>query len=290
MLYSKDRSLEDQIIEILILAPSQIKNLHEELCVQNPSIRPLSLRAVYKAVNNLVGAGVLLKVGKVVRIDEEWARGLRSMLNPAASKSRKSLGFLSSPDSPPQIGPVSPGEKMSHSFTSMSHLDSFWKTIVFQLEGLEKDGEVFFYNPHNFWLFSPDRLESEKAYYAHFEESKVHAFFTVGGDSTADREFKRHYQNEYFQVDARPLPSLPRTHHITLIGNYLITVKIAKSMAQNIDNLYSSQLNSLEIAVQLKTMYQNPLASRFILENNPLKAKKLRKTLSMNFYFKDIHA
>jgi hypothetical protein len=177
---------------------------------------------------------------------------------------------------------------MTHSFTTIAHLDAFWTTIAFQLEDLEKDGQIFFCNPHNFWAYIPERKENEDAYYSHFEESKLHAFFTIGGDSIADTEFKRAYQDEYLQIDTRAVSSLPRTDHITIMGDFVITVRIAKPLAARIDELYALGQSISELSPSLIKLYRKSFPSRFILENNPAKAERLKKTLSRNFYFHNV--
>jgi hypothetical protein len=264
MLYGKHRSLEDKIAELILASPYQVKRLHEELVHQDSR---LSLRAVYKAVNQLIDSGILLKVGKVIRVNEEWARYIRKQLAQTASLQ------------------LAVGERMTHSFTSIAHLDAFWTTIAFQLEELEKDGEIFFYNPHNFWAYIPERKENEDAYYSHFAESKLHAFFTIGGESHADLEFKRNYQNEYLQIDTRLIPSLSRTDHITIMGDFIITVRIAKQLAIHMDELYASGQTISGLSPSLIKLYRRSFPSRFVLENNPAKAERLKKILSLNFYF-----
>jgi hypothetical protein len=264
MLYGQERNFEDHITELLLSGSYQIKRLHEELQLHELK---LSQRAVYKAVDKLISSGVVLKVGKVVRINEEWARKVRKEFSATSTLQLAS------------------GERMTHSFTSIAHLDVFWTSIAFQLEELEKDGQIFFYNPHNFWAHIPERKEMENAYYAHFAESKLHAFFTIGGDSVADKEFKKKYQDEYLQIDTRSIPALPRTDHITIMGDFIITVRIAKQLAARIDELYASDRPINEIQPALIKLYRKTFPSRFVLEHNPSKAKKLKKTLSLNFYF-----
>lgn len=264
MLYSKQRNLADEITEKVLHSPYQIKRLHEELSDRR---QEPSLRAVYKAVDQLISAGVLIKAGKVVRIDEEWVRTMQIRLTPAPSLS---------------LGPT---ERMIYTFTSISHLDSFWTTIAFQLESLEKDGEIFFYNPHNFWAYIPERKASEDAYYRHFAELKLHAFFTIGGESLADSEYKRAYQDAFLQIDTRTISSLSRTDHITVMGDYVITVRIGKSMATQIDQHYASGKPIQELLPSFTLLFEQNFPSRFVLENNRAKAEKLKKILSRNFYF-----
>ena len=263
MLYSKIRSLDERITELLLKSPLQVKTLHGNLCYED---KTLSLRAVYKVVQQLIEAGVVIKAGKMVRIDEEWLRNIQTKLISSAT-----LNFF-------------PGERMSYSFASISHLDSFWKTIVFQLEKLEKDGQVFFYNPHNFWAYLPERRESEDAYYKHFFESRLHAFFTVGGNTFADKEFKRKYQNEYLQINTVFAPVLGREHHITIVGDYVINVRIGKKAALQIDEQYITEGSITELLPNLAVILGSSFTSRFTLEHNRLKAAKLRKVLSRGFY------
>src|SRR5262245_14307651 len=127
MLLSRITNLDDKIVETLLKSPLQIKSLKKDLLREVPK---LSLRAVYKAVNRLIDAGVLIKVGKVVGLDEEWIQLIKNRV-------------ISAPIE------LASGERMAYSFNSYAHLDSYWKTVVFQLEKYESDGHIFLYNPHN---------------------------------------------------------------------------------------------------------------------------------------------
>lgn len=265
MLQSASTTLEDDLVERLLQVPSSIQELHAYVRQKG---REVGERAVYKAVHQLIEARVVLKAGKRVRIDEEWLRKLRGAL------SSRSIPLIEK------------GERVSYAFNSFSHLDSFWKTIALQLEPLEEDGRIFFYNPHNFWAYLPERTESEDAYYKHFEGSKLHAFFTVGGATALDRQFKRSYQNEYFQIDERAVSFIPRNVHMSIFGDVIVTVRIAKRLAERIDVLYGSGLPIKDILPEVLAALDSFPKSRLSIENNPEKASKLRKALSRNFYFK----
>jgi len=263
VIFSKKEDLEDRIIELALPARTSVKTLHAALSLEGK----VSLRGVYKAVDKLLDAGVLIKAGKRVMVDEEWVRrvGERLRNNPVPAPAA--------------------GERAVYTFTSIGHLDAFWKTIVFQLEGYEHDGQVFFYNPHNFWAYLPERQESETAYYEHFSREKLHAFFTVGGGTEADMEFKRTYQNEYLQIDARTMPGLRRAEHITVLGDFVITVRLSKGLAAKIDDIYASGKPMADLAPEIVRICKASSNIRFTLENNPAKAKKLKQALSLNFYF-----
>ncbi|MEJ0053755.1 MAG: hypothetical protein WDN10_03475 [bacterium] len=264
MIFSRTEDLEDRIIELLLEGRLSIKSMHARLVFPEKS---LSLRAIYKATDKLIAAGVLIKTGKRLMVDEEWARRVGERLRPV-------------PVAAPSVG-----EKFSHTFTSIEHLDAFWKTVVLPIEESVPNPEVFFYNPHDFWAYMPERKESEEAYYRHFAKVGRHGFFIVGGESEADKEFKREYQGEYLQIDTRNILSLRRSDHVTVIGSLIVTVRLPKVSATRIDKLYESNRPIKDTLPELLPICRALGKIRFTLENDPLKAKKLRKLLARNFYF-----
>lgn len=264
MLYSKEHTLEDRIVELAANAGITVKSLHSRINEE----RELSLRAVYKAANKLIDEGVLLKVGKQIIVDQEWARHVAELLGSS------SIPILSNK------------ERVVYTFISVEHLDSFWKTIMLPLENSSSARETFFYNPHNFWAYLPARKQSEDAYYRHFLNTETYGFFTVGGDSEADREFKREYQNEHLQIDLRDIKPFRRTDHITLVNSLIITVRLAKGISERIDKLYASGESINDILPKIIEICRKPGKIRFTIENNSTKAEKLRKILARNFYFK----
>ncbi|MBY0294384.1 hypothetical protein K2Q08_03590 [Patescibacteria group bacterium] len=260
MLYSSSTTLEDHITQSLLQNPASIKELHEKVS----SDGSVSLRAVYKVVTALIGSGVAVKVGKRVWINQQWVRSLRERLYSS-------------------VPPLSPGQRATYTFSSLEHLDIFWKSIAFQFEEHEKDGQIFFYNPHNFWAYIPQLKESEDAYYEHFAKSKKHAFFTVGGTTAADREFKRQYQNDFLQIDGRSIGSIDRRDHITVLGDFVITARLSPSLAKEIDGLYDSGKSIQELLPQILTAYRKNSSVKLTLEHDAAKSKKLQKLLSPNF-------
>ncbi|MDB5195107.1 MAG: hypothetical protein JWO84_291 [Parcubacteria group bacterium] len=264
MLFSKSEDLEDLLVRLVLKERHSIKSLH----IRAQEGTTVSERAVYKSVDKLIKAGVLLKAGKRLLVDEEWAQKASTGLRPLA------------------FAIPSPGERMTYTFTSISRLDAFWKTIMLPMELSLSGQEIFFYNPHDFWAYVTERKESEDRYYHHFSETKQHAFFTVGGETEADRQFKREYQNEYLQIDTRGILALSRTDHVTIIGSIIITVRVNKKVAAQIDQLYESGGSVEAILPGIEAILRKPGTIRLIIEDRAPKATQLRKVLAKNFYFK----
>jgi len=263
MLYAGSNEIENRVVELLVEERATIKSLTASLNKDEK----VSLRGVYKAVQHLVESGVVLKVGKRVMLNHEWAQGVADKLGT------------------PIVPIIATGERAVYTFTSLDHLDAFWKTTVLPLERTVEAKEVFFYNPHDFWVLLPARKESEEAYYRHFDH-KQQGFLVIGGESAADLSMKRTYQSDFLQIDLRKLSSFVNTDHITVLGQHVITARLSKSVADRIDALYTSGRTVEELLPELLQICAKPGKIRFVLENNPTKAEKLRKTLAKDFYFR----
>lgn len=263
MLYSRDRELEDRIVELLAGERLTVKTI----CVQVSAEHPVTLRAVYKAITKLALAGVVLKAGKGVMLNHEWAEGVAGKLGV------------------PSVPLIEPGERVTHTFTSLDNLDVFWKSTVLPLEKTVQAKEIFFYNPHDFWALLPCRRESEDAYYKHFGPGQQ-GFFTIGGESAADLAFKRLYQTDYLQINLGNIGSIKRTDHVTVLGHYTILTRLSKSVSDRIDTLYSTGKSPEELLPELLRICAKPGKLRLSIENNSKKAAKLRKVLARDFYFR----
>lgn len=261
MLFSIKETLEDLVVRMLLNGPQTIKTLHYQVL----SHTKVSQRAVYKSVHQLLNAEVLLRGGNKIWLNEEWLRRIRENLSTPL----------------PQF---SKNERAEYRFTTIDHLDSFWKTIAFQLEGYERNTPVFFYNPHNFWAYVPNRKQSEDAYYAHFLTIQKPAYFTVGGTNSADFQFKKRYQHEFLHIHPRNLVGFNRRDHITVAGDHIVTVRLPLSVAKHIDTIYETNQLIEDILPAILEEYSLRGEVRLRIERNAIKAARLRSLLSRDFH------
>lgn len=263
MLYTSAHDIEDRVVEKLAEGWATVKALAQSLGEESK----VSLRGVYKAVDQLIGSGVAIKVGRKVMLNHEWAQGVADKLAAPAT---------------PLIGPQ---ERLSYTFTSLEHLDTFWKSTVLPLERTAEVRELFIYNPHSFWILLPGRKESEESFFNHFGPQQA-GFLTVGGETAADLEFKRTYQHDYLQIDLRPLASIRRTDHISVLGPYIITTRLSKNLVERMDALYEASMATEKLLPELMKLYARAGKMKIIIEHSSGKAEKLRRTLARNFYIK----
>jgi hypothetical protein len=264
MLYAGSREIEERVVELLAQGRATVKNLLATLDQEGMDV---SLRGVYKAVDQLTKAGVVLKIGRQVMLNHEWAQGVADKLGT------------------PTVPLIAPGERAAYTFTSLDHLDAFWKSTVLPLERALSVKEVFIYNPHSFWALLPARKTSEETFFSHFGP-RQQGFLTIGAESPADLAVKRQFQSDHLQIDLRPLVSIRPTDHVTVLGSYIILTRLSQALASKIDALYASGRAAEEFLPELAYICAKPGKLRFVIENNPKKTELLRRSLARNFYFK----
>lgn len=259
MLFSSQKNIDDIIAELLLEGPCTIKSIHAHIRTHT---KPVTLRAVYKTINHLLAARVVIKVGKNIMLNKEWAQTVVNKLTQTSSIPRLSIG-----------------ESITYTLTSPSHIDTYWKTIFSSLPTISDKEPPFFYNPHDFWIFVPDRKESEKTFYRSFAEEQKYGFFTIGGADKLDAHFKKTYRSNYLKINLESIDVFKRTDHVTVWGPYIISVKLPLHIAKRIDHLY--QRNDVNT---LTSLLQTKFKVKIKIEHKPNKADKLRTRLSKNFY------
>jgi hypothetical protein len=264
MILGSNKSIEDRIIEYLGHKSVSAKVLWLEI----NALEPASVQAVYKSLHKLFKDGVVTKIGNKIQLNEEWIEKVAKLIKT---------------DSP--TVQLEDGEAVTYKFNGLSELDRHWKHVVKNFIN-NLHGPVFHSQPHEMWIHLADRFESQTEYIKSFEANKRHCFLVFGGTTAMDKEYKRAYQNEYLAVDLidKP-PYIKRNQHMTIIGDSIITTILSDSLSERIDAVYDST-NTVDPNFDKKILeaFSNPGKVMLRIEKNLLKAQKVRKQLSKNFY------
>lgn len=268
MLLGTNKSIEDRILEALAERPGTPKALW--IHINNPPAggEPTSIQAVYKSLRQLLKDGVVVKARHKISLNEEWVHKLNHLFNKETSRLH-----------------LEEGETLIYKFKGLSELDKYWKHVVIGFIHTLK-GPVFHSEPHEMWIHLEDRYQSQIEYIQSFAKHQRYCYLVFGGTTTMDTEYKRAYQNEYLNVDLQNKPTfIKRNQFVTIIGDTIITTIISAPLAEKIDKLYDSiQEKDPEFGNKLKEVFINPGPVKLRIERNKLKARKLRKQLSKNFY------
>ncbi|MCB9808846.1 hypothetical protein H6776_00415 [Candidatus Nomurabacteria bacterium] len=262
MLATKSPTTQDLVIEKLLQTPGMsAKGIYEDIAKHEK----ISIQAVHKVIKKLLEQEVLIKNSQKLFVSQEWLLRLQKIL---PSQAAFDLGE---------------GESLRWVFSNLSHLDAFWKHVVFQLLEDHPQEPVFMSAPHAIWPFAPERQESEKDFYQYFKDNQRHVYYAVAGDTPLDKKLAREMKHTYVHVEKTFISGDTRSH-VFVIGDLVSITKLRKSDEEVIQKMFEE--GGSDIAFSEKMIHFLTLVSRatFSLEHNKEKAQMLRKKIAKDMY------
>ncbi len=263
MLLGTRKTLYDHIIELLLAKEADVAGISAYLGSLQVKA---TIQGVYKALRELITEDIVVKQKKMYSVSSVWREKTSALFQ---EKYRFSL---------------SPGEDVVFSFNKIAHLDAFWKHTLNDIQKEIGQYPTFAFLPHHFWYYADGRTESEIEYEENFTKNKIHYFSILGGETELDKKMKLRLQNEFHQVDLNHKANFSRRDHISLMKDYIITTKISKRLAEEIDKLYETEKEEAVLITKLNHLFKRPGTIKIIVENNSKKALALRKRMSARFY------
>ncbi len=264
MIFSTKESLEDRVIRLLLNNAHAVKDLQKLLHDESMHV---TIQGLYKSLGILLSQEIIIKRATIYSLNEEWRNRVVERL------SKTAFGLS-----------LSDGEKISFELSSLVHLDQYWKNIVFPLHQAHPEEPIFLYEPHEIWIhLNETRKVSEYAYFSSFAEKKVYAFCQLGGDTIHDRAMKKELQNEYMQV-ATSVEYFSKTDYPAIFNDYIVTTRLSKLLVKKIEDCYQKSTTMAILEERLHEIGIEKKKVRLIVERNRVKARRLRKKMSKNFF------
>lgn len=264
MLLASNKSIEDKIIELLSSKPLISRDIWSEINSRSPT----TIQGVYKSIRRLLKDDIIVKAGGIISLNQEWVEKVGKLLN------TKNLSM-----------DLHEGESISYKFKGLSELDAYWKhTIKNFLKNLP--GPIFHCEPHEIWIYLEDRFKSQTEYLRSFNENSRYGFLIFGSNTYKDREYKNKYQNNFVKIDLDERQSfVKRNRYTTIVGDVIVTTILTDSISKKIDTLYNSTLSiDNNFGEKIREILKQSGQVKLYIEKNSLKAKKIRKKLSKNFF------
>jgi hypothetical protein len=143
---------------------------------------------------------------------------------------------------------------------------------------------VFHFTPHQFWILIKERSQSELDYYSDLDKKGVFGYTLIGGQTEFDNQAKQLLTSKYHQLHTDDRVVLNSRDHISVLGDYIIITRLPGSFVIDIDNLYRKCKSEEELAIGLEKVFKRVGNIVIIIKNDPGKARKIRKTISKDFY------
>jgi len=225
----------------------------------------LKTSGLYKALALLRGQGVLLKVRGQFQINNEWKQSVYKMLG--------GYGTLTLED----------GESITFACQTASQTDKYWKHYSLILEREASETDLYFYNPHQFWLYIPDRAQSEKEYIDYTKDKKLRVKHLISNTTMYDKSFARTYTNSTYEIYCTNIKTFSKRDNIAVFGDYILNTKTSTTFADYVNRIYTEAESEKELADQIADVVMKPDRFIFKLEKNRNLARKLKKVFKKYF-------
>ncbi len=262
MLYSTHKSIQDAIVETLIEMPANASSIHASLS----ETRVVSIQAVYDALKKLSAAGVILKHKKIYSVTSEWRTTVVNTIRLIPE--------------PPRL---EQGESQRYEFNSSMQLDLYWKHLNAELSQSFPDQPVFFYDPHEIWIYNNNRQASQAAFLQTVKQNGRSAYMLIGGETQFDYLYKNNY-SKYLSIHLDGKTPFKRNEHLTIAGDYVVTTKLPAPTASEIDKAYDVCENEESLKEKLSAVFSRKNRMVVTITKDRGLAKKLRKRIAKDMY------
>lgn len=262
MIYTKKESLEDKLVRYLVNSSKTIHGINDDL--KKEKVKATN-QGIYKSLRFLIREEVVIKNKDIYSLSEEWKNKLLEDFS-------NTNGF-----------DLSEHEQIQFNLSSLIHLDQQWKNIAITLQRNLKDFPIFFYNPHDIWpLLSESRKKSEEIYYKNLEKEHIYTFCVNGGNNDFDKIIKKERETSFNKINLND-KIFKNTDYITIIGDYITTVRINKKKADTLEKYFKESKNYEEFKKEIQLLGIEKKKVKLIVERNKEKAKRIRKRISKDF-------
>jgi len=262
MIGSNIKNLKEEIIELLLDTPASSKKIQSLLRKNNIKV---TVQGIYKQLNTLLESEVILKNKQQYIINNEWIKNISKIID---------VQDIELPEE---------GEKFTYKFNSLQNLDAHWKHVTEALNKYLSNEPMFLYSYHQFWIYTPTREESERRFAGEFLNKKQYTFYVIGGITDLDKKYRNSFKDSYYKVENYSIKSLKQKEHILIIGNYIMNVKVPDDITKQIDAVYKTDDSLLIKENNIKEILSHNHKSMFTIENNLIKANKIKRKIAQPF-------
>lgn len=276
MLFSEyKKTLSDYIIELLDKGPLS----GAELVARILNTTNTSKESIYRVLRQLLKQEVINKAHKKYSLNRHWiqhmhAFSLRHTQNIHAFDAHGVMEFED-------------GDSITYQFKNPDLMGIYWGHLgdyVLDKYSGENLLPLYVYHPHE-WLIHA-RTKSETHFLERLSRDKRTTFFSIGGKTQLDKQFKKDWSNQYRKININvKISGLKPNRYINVIGDFIFEVRTTVAFEQAIDDFFNQQKTINKNNQQgLKKIVHDKYQTKLIFSRNKKRANKLRRQLSKDFY------
>ncbi len=245
---------------------SSVINIHSALAKLNR--RPVKgIPAIYKALRNLSKNQVVVHRHGSYQLSHTWLFDVAELIENALNSPLNDQSATSLP---------SLGGQFSWRYSDLRTLNVFASHLITSIAYTTPGATLYAWSPHP-W-FNLAHHNHERVYQQTLKKHQIKSHRIIGGDYPLDHAVINSIRADISKVRFIGDRSfLSRQHYVVLIGNYIITMRVARNTAEAIDALFMRTKSIDTIDVRLfQGIFKHMRDSALLqIENNPDKFKKL---------------
>lgn len=265
MFIGQQNQLSDQLIYELGYTPGQTaQDLRAKLAKNG---KEYSIRAVFKVLNQLQEEGIVLKVEGSYRLRLTWALQLVNFAEDVLERYEELPlleGIISSEET-----------KFTWDFRDLRRVDDFWiqiATLLFQ----HTEERSMYYWIRNAWFYLA-HPEKDKQFQKVCKRNDNRIYMIVGDPGPIDEMVVKTAEEGVYHTSFASSPfDKEKKASLAVIGDYIITVQIAKKLREDLQELYKSiyAAGSFDLDA-IRSLFAQRGKCSLHLEKNRRKAKRL---------------
>ena len=241
--FDPSNPLLNAVLEVVAELPSlPVSELHARIV--RDKHHPVTLQHVYRIVNRLIDAQMLLKEKGNLTLNRIWLGQLGHFASTAASHLEKDqVSSLSLP--------LRSGQHVIIRTDSLSGLQAMWYHALAQLyTHLKKQPtEIVKYYSHAWWLLGND--ESTEKFLKTVKEIGISCYWLLGNETDLDKQAVKRYEKLFPIRIARKAPFPSEGYCINVFGEYILECIFPKTIATQFQLLFSGTKTKHEDAIAL---------------------------------------
>ncbi len=273
MIFSQhtENNLEESIIEKLHKNNYDGPSLLETLRKNNPT---LAKETFYRILRKLLSEEIVTKHSKIYELNHHWVQRIYKFSKKHIDESVDKEGVLV----------LKEGDKISYSFKNPNLMGIYWAhTYDTIFEQHDPKIPILVFHPHE-WLIHT-RKSSESFFLNRFSEDKKIVFFSIGGNTALDKQFKKDWVGKFRQITTGIDYGFKKTEYINVLGDFIFKVSVSKPFGDNIDSFFKKHVAVTDKNIgELETICNRHDRTRMVLIKSEKESERLHKKFKKYFF------
>ncbi|MBT3419186.1 MAG: hypothetical protein HN726_02335 [Candidatus Magasanikbacteria bacterium] len=239
---------------------------------------PTTIQGIYRLLRQLQQSGVVIKEQHRYSLRISWVTNMRLLVE-KMENTYSDTSYLET------FIPTHREEKRIWYFNDPIRMIDFWHQILIVIAQFTYPSTTLHYYPHT-WpeLLTPKRTQQ---FYKTYHQLVNHVCTVIGGRTTLDkftpREISKIYRKNHYYSPPEDYPEESRSMYISVLDEYIVTMRINKRTTEMIDTLYQSTESPDKSPLLIKAIATQKTKNNITLKRDPQKARIYQKKFTNLF-------